>query len=155
MQRRKICRTRKETIDPNKRIRSHLKKTWTKENTKNIETRKGRNIQELTKKSEDIREVLFGLQENTIIAVGIGETAKETKNIGDVRWNLPTKIEDDIVVGTSKIERVTDIRVTPRDTDLAEMIDGTRKIPSVVEQSTMIDEREFGNASTVKRASTS
>ena len=142
-------------MDPNKRIGSHLKKTWTKENTKNIEIRKGRNIQELTKKSENIREVLLGIQENTIIAVGIGATAKKTKNIGDVRWNLLTRIEDDMVVATSKIERVTDLRVTPRDTDQAEMIDDTRKIPSVVVQSTMIDETEFGNASTVKMATMS
>lgn len=154
MQRRKICKTRKETIDPNKRIRSHLKKTSTKENTKNIEISAGPNIQELTKKCEDTREVLFGIRENTIIAVGIGETAKETKNIGDGRWILPTRNEDDKVVGTSRIGKVTDIQVTPRDTDQAAMIAGTRKIPSVVEQTTMIDETEFGNASTVKSAIT-
>jgi len=151
MQRRKICKTRKDTVDPNKRIRSHLKKTWTKENTKNIEIRKGRNIQLLTKKCEDTREVLFGIRENTTIAVGIGETAKDTRNIEDARWILPTRNEDDIVVGTSRIEKVRDIQVTPRDTDQAEMIAGTQKIPSGVEQSTMIDETEFGNASTVKR----
>ena len=151
MQRKKICKTRKETIDPNKRIRNHLKKTWTKENTKNIEIRKRKNIQELTRKYEDTRGVLFGIRKNTITAVGNGETAKETKNIGDVHRILPTRNEDDIVVGTSRIEKVTDIQLTPRDTDQAVMTADNRKIPSVVEQSTMIDETELGNASTVKK----
>jgi len=100
---------------------------------------------------EDTREVLFDIRDNTIIAVGIGETAKETKNIGGVGWILPIRSEDDIVVKASRIEKVTAIQVTLRNTDQAEMTDGIRKIPSVVEQNTMIDETEFGNASTVKR----
>ena len=152
IQRRKIFKTRKETKDPNKRIKSHLKKTWTKENTKIIEVRKERNIQELTKKWEDTLEIPLAIRENTIIAAGMGEIAKEAKNIGNVRWIHPTRNEDDKVVGTSGIEKVTDIQVTPRDINQAVMIAGTRKIPSLVQQSTMIDETELENAGTVKRA---